>query len=117
MVASKSIIVDLNHWDKLSEKNYDTWHRKIEYLLKKQEILETITQLVTEPEQGNIAQHRLDMEANQANKHKDCKACILMLSRMKNDIMLYFERHCSAQAVGMQWRFSMGEPSPLDFVS
>jgi hypothetical protein len=28
----------------------------------------------------------------------------LMLSRMKNDIMLHFERHCSAQAVGMQWR-------------
>jgi hypothetical protein len=25
MVAYKSIIVDLNHWDKLSEKNYDIW--------------------------------------------------------------------------------------------
>jgi hypothetical protein len=51
---------------------------------------------VTEPEQGNIAQHRLDMEAYQADKHKDCKARILMLSRMKNDIMLHFERHCLA---------------------
>ena len=29
MVVSKSIIVDLNHVDKLSEKNYDVWHRKI----------------------------------------------------------------------------------------
>ena len=57
---------------------------------------------MTEPEQENIAQHRLDMEAYQADKHKDCKARILMLSRMKNDIMLHFERHCSAQAVGMQ---------------
>jgi hypothetical protein len=33
IVVSKSIIVDLNHVDKLSEKNYDVWHRKIEYLL------------------------------------------------------------------------------------
>jgi hypothetical protein len=53
MVVSKSIIVDLSHEDKLSEKNYDVWHRKIEYLLKEQEMLETITQPMTEFEQGN----------------------------------------------------------------
>ena len=49
MVASKSIIVDLNHRDKLNEKSYDVWHCKIEYLLKEQEILETITQPMAEP--------------------------------------------------------------------
>ena len=53
MVVSKSIIVDLSHEDKLSEKNYDVWHRKIEYLLKEQEMLETITKPMTEFEQGN----------------------------------------------------------------
>jgi hypothetical protein len=63
MTASESIIVDLNHIDKLNKNNYDVWHRKIEYLLKEQEMLETITQPMVEPEQGNIAQHRLDMEA------------------------------------------------------
>jgi len=50
MAASKSIIVDLNYEDKLSEKNYDVWHRKIEYLLEEQEMLETITQPMAEPE-------------------------------------------------------------------
>jgi hypothetical protein len=54
MVVFKSIIADLNNEDKLSEKNYDVWHRKIEYLLEEQEILETITQLMVEPEQENI---------------------------------------------------------------
>ena len=49
MAAYKSIIADLNHGDKLSEKNYDVWHRKIEYLLEEQEMLETITQLMVEP--------------------------------------------------------------------
>jgi hypothetical protein len=41
----------LNHKDKLSKKNYDIWHRKVEYLLEEQEILETITQPMVEPEQ------------------------------------------------------------------
>jgi len=99
MAASKSIIVDLNHGDKLSEKNYDVWHRKIEYLLEEQEMLETITQPMAEPEQGNTAQHKLDMEAYQTYKRKDHVARIFMLSNMRNDIMLRFERHRSAQSV------------------
>jgi hypothetical protein len=53
MVASKSIITDLNHGDKLSENNYDVWHCKIDYLLEGQEMLKTITQSMAEPEQGN----------------------------------------------------------------
>jgi hypothetical protein len=51
MTASNNIIADLNHKDKLSKKNYDIWHRKVEYLLEEQEILETITQPMVEPEQ------------------------------------------------------------------
>ena len=39
MATFKSIIVDLNHEDKLSEKNYDVWHLKIEYLMEEQEML------------------------------------------------------------------------------
>jgi hypothetical protein len=54
MAAFKSIIVDLNYGDKLSKKNYNVWYRKIEYLLKKQEMLKIITQPMVEPEQGNM---------------------------------------------------------------
>ena len=36
MAATKSIIAYLNQDDKLDEKNYDVWHRKIQYILKKQ---------------------------------------------------------------------------------
>ena len=99
MAATKSIVADLNHGDKLNEKNYDVWHRKIQYLLEKQDMLETITQPMAEPEQGTTAQHRRDLEAYQAYKRKDRVARILMLSSMKNDLMLRFERHRSAQAV------------------
>ena len=50
MATSKSIIADLNYGHKLSENNYDVWHCKIEYLLEEQEMLETITQPMIEPE-------------------------------------------------------------------
>jgi len=62
-------------------------------------MLETITQPMVEPEQGNAAQHMLDMEAYQTHKRKDRVARILMLRSMSNDIMLCFERHRSAQSV------------------
>ena len=29
MVATRSIVVDFNQGDKLNDKNYDVWHRKI----------------------------------------------------------------------------------------
>ena len=54
---------------------------------------------MAEPEQDNTAQHRRDMEAYQAYKCKDRVARILLLSSMRNDIMMRFERHRSAQAV------------------
>ena len=62
-------------------------------------MLETITQPMVEPEQGNTTQHKLDMDTYQSYKRKDRVARILMLSSMRNDIMLHFERHCSAQSV------------------
>ena len=83
----------------MNKKNYDVWHRKIQYVLEEQDMLETITQPMAEPEQGNTVQHRRDMEAYQAYKRKDHVARILLLSSMKNDIMLRFERHRSAQTV------------------
>ena len=39
------------------------WHRKIQYLLNKQEVLETLTNVMMQPENGNTAQHRRDLEA------------------------------------------------------
>ena len=99
MTITKSIITYLNQGDKLDDKNYDVWHHKIQYLLEEQDMLETITQPMVEPEHGNTTQHRRDMEAYQAYKCKDRVARILMLSSMRNDLMLHFEKHRSTLAV------------------
>jgi hypothetical protein len=72
-------------------------------------MLETITQLMVEPEQGNTTQHKLDMEAYQTYKRKDHVTHILMLSSMRNDIMLRFERHRSAQTVWDVVKIQYGE--------
>ena len=61
-------------------------------------MLKTITQPMAKPKHDNTAQHRCDMEAYQAYKLKDRMAHILLLSSMRNDIMLHFERHHSTQA-------------------
>ena len=55
MAATRSIVADLNHGDKQNDKNYDVWHCKILYLLEEQDILETITQPIVEPENGTTA--------------------------------------------------------------
>jgi hypothetical protein len=52
-MASKSIIANLNKGEKLDGDNYDIWHRKIRYVLNEQEVLETITQSMTAPQQGD----------------------------------------------------------------
>ena len=54
-MASKSIVADLNKGKKLDGDNYDIWHRKIQYILNKQDVLETLTQEMTlHQEQGRI---------------------------------------------------------------
>ena len=45
-------------------ENYDVWHRKIQYILDEQEVMETLTQEMTAPKDGNIAQHRCDREGD-----------------------------------------------------
>ena len=54
---------------------------------------------MVESKQGNTTQHRQDMETYQAYKRKDRVARILLLSSIRNEIMLCFERYRSAQVV------------------
>ena len=54
-MASKSIVANLNKGEKLDGDNYDTWHRKVQYILDVQEVLETLTKTMPAPENGNTA--------------------------------------------------------------
>ena len=60
MSISKSIIHDLNAGKKLNDANYDVWHRKIQYLLEDQDLLEPLTkqmEVVTDDKSDKYAEY------------------------------------------------------------
>ena len=110
-MASKSIITDLNKEEKLDDDKYDIYHRKIQYILDEQEVLETLTQEMTAPEDGNTAQHRHDQEAYQSWLKKDHCACSNMLNNMYNDLIGEFEEHFIACALWDTLKLKLGGTS------
>ena len=76
-------------------------------------MMETIIQPMAEPKHGNTTQHRRDMEAYQAYKRKDRVARILILSSMRNDLMLCFEKHRSALVVSDVVKVQYGGTSTM----
>ena len=62
-MATKSAVANLTKGEKLEGINYDMWHRKIQYLLNEQEVLENLTSSMSPSEEGNTTQHRQDIEA------------------------------------------------------
>ena len=55
-MTTKNVVANLTKGEKLDETNYDMWHRKIQNLLNEQEVLETLTNVIMRPENGNTAQ-------------------------------------------------------------
>ena len=55
-MATKNVVTDLTKREKLDGTNYDMWHRKIQYLLNEQEVLETLNNVMMRLENGNTAQ-------------------------------------------------------------
>ncbi|KAL6290046.1 hypothetical protein ACE6H2_007556 [Prunus campanulata] len=110
-MATKNVVADLNKGDKLEGTNYDIWHRKIQYLLNEQELLETLTNSMVEPEVGQTAQHRRDLEAYQTWFKKDRCARFTMLSSMHNDLIGGYESYPTAKALWNQLKFDFGGTS------
>ena len=95
-MATKNVVADLTKGEKLAGTNYEMWHRKIPYLLNEQEVLETLTNVMMQPENGNTTQHRRDLEAYESWVKKDHCARFTMLSSMHNDLIGEFENYPNA---------------------
>ena len=70
-IVAKNIIVELNRGEKLNGDNYEIWSMKIQYVLKEQEVLETLSNVMAELEQGNTTQHKRNLEAYNVWKRKN----------------------------------------------
>jgi len=65
MAAVKSLVADLNKGKKLTKQNYDTWSRKVQYILEDQELLKVLTQSMQPLESSDsttMTQYRRDLE-------------------------------------------------------
>ena len=96
-MALKGIVADLNKGEKLDGDNYDIWHRKIQYVLNEQEVLETLTHSLSALEQGDTEQHTSDLAAFESWRKKNRCARFTMSSSMHNDLIGEFEEYPTAQ--------------------
>ena len=96
-MASKGIVANLNKGEKLDSKNYNIWHRKIQYVLNEQEVLKTLTHSLSKPDEGSIEQHQRDLAAYESWCKKDLCAHFTMLSSIHNDLIGEFEQYTTAQ--------------------
>jgi len=110
-MASKGIVADLNKGEKLDGENYDIWHRKIRYVLNEQEVLETLSHSLTEPEQEDTEQDTWDIAAFENWRKKDQCACFTMLSSMHNDLIGEFEVHPTAKGMWEALKLKFGGTS------
>ena len=60
-MAAKNVVADLTKGEKLVGTNYDIWHKKIQYLLNEQELLE--------PLEASLVEHDMEIDGTTATQH------------------------------------------------
>ena len=101
VMAAKNVVADLTKGDKLVGTNFDMWHRKIQYLLNEQDLLEHLTYSMDQPEDGTTAQHRRDLEAYTTWFKKDRSTRFIVLSSMHDDLIGEYENYSTAKNCGI----------------
>ena len=95
-MAFKGIVAELNKGKKLDGENYNIWHCKIQHVLNEQEVMETLTYLLSKPDKGSTKQHQRDLAAYESWCKKDLCVRFTMLSSMHNDLIGEFEQYTIA---------------------
>ena len=102
-MASKNIIAELNKGDKLNENNYDIWHKKVQYLLNEQELLDHLTNIMATPEARNMAQYRCYQDAYANWFKRDKSVPFTLLSFMHDDLVGEFEKFPTTKKCGVNY--------------
>ncbi|XP_075088083.1 uncharacterized protein LOC142170153 [Nicotiana tabacum] len=98
-MASKSIIADLNKGEKLNGDNYDIWSHTIWYVLDEQNALEGINHVLSQPEEGNTAQYRRNLEVYRAWKKTNSIAREIIVSYVVDELIRECEEFPNAHAM------------------
>ena len=84
---------------------------KIQYVRKEQKVLEILNNIMAKPEQGNITQHRKDLEAYNTWKRKNSFTRITLLSNMENDVMREYHKYDEAMKLWTVLKEKLGGTS------
>ena len=98
-MASKCVVADLNKGEKLDGENYNIWHHKIQYVLNEQEVLETLTHLLSKSDEGRTEQHQHNLATYESWRKKDLCALFTMLRSMHNALIGEFKQYTIARHV------------------
>lgn len=99
-MEAHSAFSDLYGAGKLDGQNYAMWHRKIQFLLHEKNILDHLTTTMPmpiEPENGQTAQYRREMDAYNKWLNQDMSARYTMLSCMHDHLIREFEKYTTAK--------------------
>ena len=113
--AAKNIVAELNKSEKLNGDNYEIWSMKIQYVLEEQKVLETLSNVMAEPEPGNTAQHRRDLKTYNAWKRKNSLARITLLGSMENDVIREYRKYDVAMELWAALKERFGGTSLVKF--
>lgn len=90
-MATKSLVIEITKGERLHDKNYDMWHRKVHYFLNEHDLLDHLTSNMCPPEVGNSAQHRCDHEAYDLWLKRDRSARFTLFECTHDDLIEEFE--------------------------
>jgi len=110
-MASNQLITDLNKDNKLNEKNYDTWQRRVILPLTGEDLTTHLTQKMEEPimpDHGYVAQHCRNLEAYNEWLKKYLHAHIIMLSCMNDDLLGEYHVYSKSTEIWDQLKFPFG---------
>ena len=82
-----------------------------QYVLNEQEVLETLTHLLSKPDEGSTEQHQHDLAAYESWRKKDLCARFTILSSMHNDLISEFEQYTTAQDIWKALKLRYGGTS------
>ena len=68
-----------------------------QYVLNEQEVLETLTHLLSKPDEGRIEQHQRNLAAYESWRKKDLCALFTMLRSMHNALIGEFKQYTIAR--------------------
>lgn len=113
VIPSKTIL-NLAHIEKLNKKNYDIYHRKVQFALQEAEALETLNHWMI---RYNGHQVRREIHAYNSWKCINTIARVIMLCSMQVVIMYKFEYYDMANEMWMTSKDKFGGTSATKFRS